>query len=265
MIQSFPILFAADLNEILSVLGALVVFVIWLINQINDAKKKQQAQAVRPQPELPPQPAGQAAAAAEVPPADPLRTQIDEFLRRAAQQKLPQPDAPAPPRKPPGRDEVVVLLDESVAAPPRKSLADRMRSQGEAASASRARPSPPSQPPREQKPRSPQRVAPQRPSSVAEHVAEHVGAATQEFRKEVANLGERVKQADAQFDVQLQKKFDHTLGSLAPRQTSRASDQPAASETATPAAQIVALLSSPGGVQQAVMLNEILNRPTDRW
>lgn len=266
MTHSLPILLAAGLQEVLSILGALVVFVIWLIGQINDAKKKQLAQVERPQAAMPPQPAGQAAAAGEAPPpADPLRTQIDEFLRRAAQQKLAQPAAPLPPRQPPGRDEVVVLLDESVAAPPRKPLAERMRSLGDAAAASRARPSPPPQPPRERKPRSPQRVGPPRPRSVAEHVAEHVGAATQEFRKEVSNLGERVKQADEQFDVQLQKKFDHTLGSLAPRPASRASDQPAAPETATLAAQIAALLASPGGVRQAIVLNEILNRPTDRW
>jgi hypothetical protein len=264
MSTSLPILFAVGLSEIIGFIVTSVFVVIWVINHINDAKKRQQAQVQveRPQPQMPPQPAGQAAVAGEAPPADPLRTQIDEFLRRAAQQKLQQP---APPRKLPARDEVVVLLDESVAERSRKPLADRLRSLGEAAAAARAKPGLPPQPPRKEKSRLPQRVAPQRPKSVAEHVAEHVGAATQDFRKEVANLGERVKQADEQFDVQLQKKFDHTLGSLAARQTSRASEPAAVPEASSPAAQIAALLSSPSGVQQAVVLNEILNRPTDRW
>ena len=204
MSSLLPILFAADLNEILSVLGALVVFVIWLINQINDAKKKQQAQVVRPQPELPPQPAGQAAAAAEVPPADPLRTQIDEFLRRAAQQKLAQPAAPLCRGSRPGATK------SSCCSMSRWPLRQGYRWLTECVRRAkrprlRATPSPPRQPPRAVKPGSPkraapQRVAPQRPRSVAEHVAEHVGVAAQEFRKEVADLGERVKQADEQFD-----------------------------------------------------------------
>ena len=219
-----PILLAAGLNEIISVLVGLAFFVIWVINQINDAKKKQAAQEPRPQPELPPQPA-ERAAAGELPPADPLRAQVDEFLRRAGKQPAAaQPGTQRPPRKPAGRDEVVVLLDESVAAPPRKTLAEKMQSQIDAANVRRAKPTA-SQQPRDPKPTPPQRVSPpQRAKSVAEHVAERIGASSHEFNKEVADLGSRVKQADEQFDRQLQQKFDHELGSLASRPTTSASD-----------------------------------------
>ena len=99
---------------------------------------------------------------------------------------------------------------------------------------------------------------------MAEHVAEHVGASTHEFRKEVADLGERVKQADEQFDVQLQTEIRPRIGQPgAPASEPR--ERRRRRPPATPAAQIAALLSSPDGVRQAVVLNEILNRPTDRW
>jgi hypothetical protein len=260
MINSPPILLAG-LDEIIGVLVTAAFFVIWLINQINDAKKKQVAQVAQPQAVAPPpRPAPPIAAAGAPPPADPLRGQIDEFLRRAAQQKMPQQKLPqqAAPR-PPGRDEVVVLIDEQrIAAPPRKTLADAMRSKDDATAARRDKPA------RERKAASPQRVARQQSPSVADHVAKRIGAATQEFREEVADLGQRVKQADEQFDVQLHQKFDHTVGRLGDRATAGPGDQQQSRQT-TPAAQIAALLASPEGVRQAVLLNEILRRPTDRW
>ena len=271
MFNSLPILFA-KLNEIISVLVGLAFLVMWVVNQINDAKKKQLAQAERPKGAAPPPLAPAQAAAGAPPPADPLRAQIDEFLRRAGQP--PKPLQPAPPqpaqqpmRPPAGRDEIVVLIDDPKAtAPPRQPLADKLRSMGDAAAALRGQPAKPPQPPRERKPVLPQRVAQQRPASVAEHVAERIGAVSQEFRKEVADLGERVKQADEQFDRQLQQKFDHTLGSLGDRDAPRADDQrqPAGGAT-SPAAQMAALLASPDGVRQAILLNEILLRPVDRW
>lgn len=259
------LLIAAGFEEVISVLGGLIVLVIWLINQVNEAKKKQAAQQQPQQMALPPQPAGPAAAAAggAPPAADPLRAQVDDFLRRAGKQ--PAQLAP-PPRKSARREEVVVLLDESVAAPQRQSLSEQLRAKQEAAAARRTPgPATPPRPPREQKPRSTQRAARgPRPQSVAEHVAEHVGVATQSIGKEVASLGERVRKADEQFDVQLHQKFDHELGSLAGRRTETAADQPTA-ERVTPADQIAALLASPEGVRQAIVLNEILRRPTDRW
>jgi hypothetical protein len=267
MTHSIPILIAAGLNEIISVLVGLAFFVIWVINQINDAKKKQAAQAPRPQPGLPPQGAEQAAAGA--PPPDPLRAQVDEFLRRAGKQPAaaPAPSQPGAtrPRQPAGRDEVVVLLDESVATPPRKTLAEKMRAQIDAANVRRAKPTA-SQQPRDSKPRPPQRVAPQpRAKSVGEHVAERIGASAHEFNKEVADLGARVKQADEQFDRQLQQKFDHELGSLASRPATSNSETPPTTQRPSPAAQIAAMLANPDGVRQAMILNEILHRPSDRW
>jgi hypothetical protein len=33
----------------------------------------------------------------------------------------------------------------------------------------------------------------------------------------------------------------------------------------SPVGQIAAMLASPGGVRQAMVINEILRRPSDRW
>jgi hypothetical protein len=256
MITPLPLLLAAGFQEIVSVLVGLAFFVIWVINQINDAKKKQAAPP-QPRADMPPPPAGQAAVGV-APPADPLRAQVDDFLRRAGKQ---------PPRKATSRDEVVVLLDDSAAAPQRTTLADKMKAKGEAAAARRAKPTP-SQSPRPSKSRPPQaKLAPPkpRPTTLAQQVASHIGSASEDFRQEVADLGQRVKQADEQFDRDLQKKFDHDLGSLSHRPTAAESSPSPTTEPKSPAAQIAALLASPGGVRQAIILNEIMQRPADRW
>jgi hypothetical protein len=265
MFSSFPILLA-KVNEVVSVLVGLAFFVIWVINQINDAKKKQAAQEQKKKMEAM-QPAGNPNAAPAPPPADPLRAQVDEFLRRAGKQPAaarPQPKT----QKPAGRDEVVVLLDESAAAPPpRKTLAEKMRIKVEAAKAQRAKPTA-SQIPRTQPPRPQQRGPSQpRPQTVVEHVTQHVGSASEAFRQEVADLGQSVRRADEQFDVQLHQKFDHELGSLGhstgTSATTEAGSPPRS--IASPAGQIAAMLANPEGIRQAIILNEILHRPSDRW
>jgi hypothetical protein len=266
MSATFPILLAAGLNEIISVLVGLAFFVIWVINQINDAKKKQAAKEQNQQPAMPPPPAERAAAAKPPQPdpmraQDPLRDQVDEFLRRAGKQPAQAP----PQRKAPQRDEVVVLLDEAAVAPPRKSLAEQVRAQAEAAlrranqSASPASPTAPAQ-----KQRPAQRPTQSQPQRRKSSIAERTSPAKHDFNKEVADLGARVKQADEQFDRQLQKKFDHELGTLGSRPSATPPAEPA-TQTPSPAAQIAAMLSKPEGVRQAVILNEILHRPSDRW
>jgi len=260
MLAAIPILFAAPWNELVSVLVGLVFLVIWVINQINDARKKQAAEAGRPVdvPLEPMEAAAPQAGAQGGGQADPLRAQVDEFLRRAGQQ--PKPPAPPRPARPTAKDEIVVLLDESQVAPQRNPLAEKPRGMGRP----KAAPSRPPAQPREPRPQQPRRVGKAR-KTVADHVAERSGAASETFQKEVADLGSRVKEADAQFDVQLHQKFDHDLGRFGDRSTGAAAQPAAPDETKSPAAQIAALLASPDGVRQAVVLNEILNRPTDRW
>ncbi|MGD9634880.1 MAG: hypothetical protein AB7G28_19900 [Pirellulales bacterium] len=260
MHDTLPLLFAAPgASEIFSVLAAIVFFVIWLVNQINDAKKQQREkeQTAADAPPQPNDPAANAGAAPAPPQADPLRAQVDEFLRRAGRQPPAQPPAaaPAPPRKPAGREEIVVLLDESVAEPPRRTMPSS-KGAPKVAPAAREKRSASAQPAARLggKPRA---------RTVAEHVAERAGASSTQFQQEVADLGQRVKQADEQFDRQLQQKFDHRIGRLATASTT--TETTAQPTPATPAAQIAALMTNPEGVRQAIVLNEILRRPTDRW
>lgn len=260
MPAELPILFAAPWNELVSVLVGLVFLVIWVINQINDARKKQAAEVGRPV-DVPLEP--MEAAAPQAGPlgggqADPLRAQVDEFLRRAGQQ--PKPPAPPRPARPTAKDEIVVLLDESQVAPQRKTLSEKMREENRPGAA----PPVPSAPPKDRRPQPPRRGGKQR-KTVADHVAERVGTASETFQKEVADLGSRVKQADAQFDVQLHQKFDHELSRFGDKSAAATSPPTAPAETKSPASQIAAMLASADGVRQAVVLNEILNRPTDRW
>jgi hypothetical protein len=98
---------------------------------------------------------------------------------------------------------------------------------------------------------------------VAEHVAEHVAARSRNLAEQASNLGRRIVQEDEQFDVQLKAKFDHPVGTLTGSARS-AEEQILAPGTAA-AANIAALLANPEGVRQAILVNEIMRRPSDRW
>jgi hypothetical protein len=74
-------------------------------------------------------------------------------------------------------------------------------------------------------------------------------------------------QEGAQFDVKLKAKFDHELGTLSSRGREPAAPaaQPVATGPTSAAAQLAAMLANPEGLRQAVMMNEILRRPSERW
>jgi hypothetical protein len=99
---------------------------------------------------------------------------------------------------------------------------------------------------------------------VAEHVAEQVASRSQSLAEKTAQLGQRIVTEDQQFDTQLKAKFDHAVGTLTGIPLAPA-EQPAPRPVDTPARQIATMLANPDGVRQAVLLNEILRRPSDRW
>ena len=83
---------------------------------------------------------------------------------------------------------------------------------------------------------------------------------------QASRLGQTIIQDDQQFDQQLKAKFDRTVGTLTGSGVAEAERATAAAnEAARPASQIATLLASPDGVQQAIIVNEILRRPSDRW
>jgi hypothetical protein len=102
-----------------------------------------------------------------------------------------------------------------------------------------------------------------RRQSVAEHVAEQVTSHTRNLADQASRLGQRIVAEDEQFDVQLKAKFDHTVGTLTGTATPASEQTPPPADS--PAAQLAAMLANPGGIRQAVLLNEIMRRPADRW
>ena len=108
--------------------------------------------------------------------------------------------------------------------------------------------------PRDPKPKPPHRVTPPQRKSVADHVAERRRRGSHEFDKEVADLGQRVKQADQQFDDQLQAEVrprsGHAWRSRPAMRRERHSRRLPTAES--PAAQIAAMLANPDGVRQAI-------------
>jgi hypothetical protein len=252
-------IFAIDIGEILVGLVALI-FVI--IRQLLEANKAAGVNRIKP-PAAPPQPQqanqGPAPAAAQAgQQADPLRAQVEEFLRRAG--RPAQQNQPRPPQGKPSEIEVLVKpsqpAEQRVIGQPLRQ-AEWRKTTTEAAS--------PSSIPEANKPRQIRGSGkPRKRQSVAEHVAEQVISRAESIASKASKLGQRIVAEDQQFDVQLKSKFDHAVGTLAGSAASAATEQtPPAPES--PAAQLAALLANPGGIRQAVLVNEILRRPSERW
>ena len=248
-------LFAIDVGEI--VVG-LVALIIVIIRQLIEANRT--AGAKPPKPPVAPKPLQPEPIQAPMPAggqqADPLRAQVEEFLRRAGQpagQKQPQP-----------KPELARPVE--VRARPTQPIEERTVGQPLRQASWRQSPptaAPPSTPAKEQQ-RQPRGGKSRKRQSVAEHVAEQVTSRADNLAKQASKLGQRIVAEDQQFDVQLKSKFDHKLGTLA------SSDSASTAETAapaapTPASELAAMLANPSGIRQAILINEILRRPTDRW
>ncbi len=232
----------------LAVKGApVLMFVFWLVHQaVSEMKPKKPAPAPRakPAPGAGPNPAK--------PPRE-VADEIEEFLKRAAAKRAR------------GEDEVEVLV-------PAKRQAERPRQAptkprvivvGQDTEAT------PQQPPRRRpvqarpQPQAARRVAPAAQEAVGSGVSEHAeqSIASRSFEDQTSHLGETVAGADERLAARLQAKFDHQVGRLDHE------DRPVkpAKPVSSIAADIAKMLSSPQGVRQAVVLNEILTRPEERW
>jgi hypothetical protein len=262
-----PPLIVADIVELLGSLLGLVVLVMWVIRQIVEANKQAGPPKGRPQvapqplqPQAqPPAPRGAQQAGQQ---ADPLRNQVEEFLRRAG--RVPPGDQPAPAQRrvrAAGGNEIEVLIDDPAAMPERRPLSEPFRPMEQPATPA------PRQPAAEVRKARPTRqpAAPRR-ETVAEHVADSVTAHSRALGEQSSRLGQRIIEDDRQFDVQLKAKFDHTVGTLTGSGVAAAEHAAAvAAEEARAAVQIAHLLASPDGMRQAIVLNEILRRPSERW
>jgi hypothetical protein len=247
----------ADIADVVGVLITLLVPIVWVIKQIAEANKQaKQREMAQPAAAGPAeQPARRQAAVGQQ--ADPLRNQVEEFLRRAGRGPQAERARPAP-------REIEVLID--------KGSAGAGAMAGPAQPAERLPESPrqvaatplPAQVGAQQPARRP--IAPRKRKTLAERATERAAARASKLAEQTSHLGRRIIAEDQQFDVQLKAKFDHAVGTLAGSAVT-ATEQAAAAVSAaeTPAAQIAAMLASPDGVRQAIVVNEILRRPTELW
>ncbi len=87
------------------------------------------------------------------------------------------------------------------------------------------------------------------------------------FAERTSHLGETIAQADDRIDARLHKKFDHQLGNLDKPidSASNMGDRTSRSPITLSAQNLREMLSSPSGMRDAIILNEILQRPANRW
>ncbi len=107
---------------------------------------------------------------------------------------------------------------------------------------------------------------------VTEHVTKYLDE--QEFARRSAQLGAEVAEIDREVDQHLRQTFDHSLSKLAsvPGETaappSVESAEPVQVATAVAVAgpeSLLLALAHPDSIRQAIVLNEILHRPEERW
>lgn len=255
MTNFFPSPILADIGEVIGALVTLVALFFWIIQKVAEATKGQQAR--QPRQEARPQVEGGAAGPAAGQQADPLREQVEEFLRRANQGNQANQGAGQPQRAAPVRRDIEVLIDDApperprrVVGAPLESMTPQLAAQPPGSMAGDKRPIRSS-------------LKTKRRKSAVEQADERAAARAKRLAQQASSLGQRIKSEDAQFDVQLKAKFDHTIGTLGGGSVSDIELVPAAENS--PASQIAAMLASPDGVRQAIVINEILRRPTDRW
>jgi hypothetical protein len=258
IIAAAPLVFA-DIPQI--VIG-IIALVFLVIRQLMEANKAGAVPRMRPPgpPPNQPQPGAMGAAPNAGQQADPLRAQVEEFLRRAGRSE-PQAQQRAPQR--PGDPTPDIDNDPSRASD--RAMGQPLRQAAWRATPAATSPNAPAATIKiSDKSRSQRGSGKPRRKSVAEHVAEQVTAHTKSLGDKASKLGQRIAAEDQQFDVQLKAKFDHTVGTLADSSVASAAEQ-TPPPSSSPAAQLAALLANPGGVQQAMLLNEILRRPSERW
>jgi len=272
-------LFAAD--EWQTIIG-LLIFILWSAVQWLGARNeaKQQKQPKRPQP---PQPVEMAEGQRMPLPRDvPRREQLqgepvqrEQLKREQLQRNQPQGNAPPPNQADALRSEVEEFLRRAQGKPPRQAPAQAerppqrpVREQPQPEEAVRSlvksgRDSPSGQPVRGETAQPPQKSARQGPvefrnlrdEGVAEHVSRHLN--TQDIADQSNALGYDIDQADERMESHLHERFDHDLGSLKHVDSSDELKLPAENM----AKEIVAMFKNPAEMKKLIIANEILRRP----
>lgn len=253
--SQFSPLFAWDMGSVLSFVVFAIVVLASVVSQFL-AKQREQQQGGR-RPERGPREVGpmdemqgggrqRGRPQAQKPAA--LEDEIGEFLRRAAkgggQQRPAQQARPAQAGLPP----------RPVQARPKQSRPARPRAPV---------------PRRAQPPLAAEIVEPTRPplgQGLGQQVARDISTA--DIARRAGELGQKTRQTAAKLDRQIHETFDHQVGTLQRRSNASSAEPKAARESTLPitsAAGLVAILSDAESLKQAIILNEILQRPAHRW
>ena len=100
--------------------------------------------------------------------------------------------------------------------------------------------------------------------SPSEHAAHYLD--TRDISEHASHLGDRVRNSEAEMEARLQKKFGHDGDDLQHKQP--AGELPGAQAEADSinfVAEVVGMLQNPHSISQAVLMSEIMQRPSDRW
>jgi hypothetical protein len=223
------------------VIIALVALGIWAINQFLGQRNK----PVPPARNNPPQPRpGQPAGGGQ----KGLLDEVEQFLKDARKQmeRQQQPQQQTQPKR--------------IQPPPMPQQPRKQKTQAAKA---------------KQKPR-PQQARPlaesrplddvDRGSSVAEHVREHIGTDrfdTSGFDERAGKLSHLQQTIDQDIGAHVRSVFDHQVGTMT---TGSALSGPTVESSGpTPAELLVAMLRDPQGMRNAVVLQEVLRPPVERW
>lgn len=108
---------------------------------------------------------------------------------------------------------------------------------------------------------------------VTAHVTKYLDS--QDFERRESQLGQEVAQADEQIDQRLHQVFDHRVSKLesVPGEAAKPPAAYAPPDLVGAGADIpdsfatglLELMTSPDSLRQAIILNEILHRPEERW
>lgn len=225
-----------------------VIFLLFAARQYLEARaaaKQEKEQAAEPAPvELPPDREGTQRGDAGARGQDQRRrpsveSDVDDFLRKLNEQRQAEARTPrAEPRE-----------ARTVDAPPGATPV----APSEPATAGRNTRRPPPRPTRSAE-------------SVTEHVRSHVDhLAESHVAENAAKLASGIAGRDDQMAARMRDKFSHRLGALGSGDQATGDQSIDRAGQASPAASIAAMLANPQGVRNAVLLNEILKPPQERW
>lgn len=99
--------------------------------------------------------------------------------------------------------------------------------------------------------------------TVSEHVSHHLD--TSRFAERAGRLSHIQQTVEADIGGHVRSVFDHQVGSLAQSGTPRDPNEAIPPESVRPLDQIASMLRDPQSMRTAIILQEILRPPTERW